>query len=245
MRLPFLKLFQNAWVRARTLASLLRGAFDSMGNQELLFKWAAMGLQVDLWQVALEMSPEEGPITGVFEDDDPASLLAAWLSWDGDPSALLSAFLRVHLVELRDGGFFVVGLPQYQEVLEERRRDTLRKQRDSLKKQFQRETNPDRREELQAELETVEGQLEDIQRRSKDVRRNSDGIPPETPPPGGSRRKSAGTPADSGGSPPTGAGRPVDSGSVPVGFRRNSGGNVVSGGIHPSDADADADGRSF
>src|SRR4051812_4519671 len=104
MRLPFLKLYQDAFVRARTMAPSLD-----------LEPYAALGLQATLWAWGLDMSPEE-EVTGVFEDraGDPAGLIADAVGWKGSKEKLLTAFIRVHVIELRPPrSFFIVGLHQY------------------------------------------------------------------------------------------------------------------------------------
>lgn len=148
MRLPFIQVDQDAWARAKTL-----GRFLKTTRRE------AFGVQADLWQWGLEMSPEDR-IDGVFIDPEPAELLAGALEWKGSAEGLLQALIRAQLVDLVDGGVRIRGLERYDEIIQERKAEAQRK-RDAA----------------------AERKREEERRRSSagsppDVRRNSGGIHP-------------------------------------------------------------------
>lgn len=90
MRIPFLKIDQDALVRARTMSRLLK--------QPL---YAGIGIANELFAWALDMAPEhngEVDLSGRIADEDPAALIAAAVGWEGDPRALLVALIRVGFV---------------------------------------------------------------------------------------------------------------------------------------------------
>lgn len=109
MRLPFLKIQQDAFPRAKMLAGFLRTS-----------RREALGLVLDLWAWGLDLTPEDQPpeSIGVFHDKDPGGLLAAALEWRDGPDCLMDAMTRAGFVELVDGGLRVRGLDEYATALE-------------------------------------------------------------------------------------------------------------------------------
>lgn len=92
MRLPFIQLKQDAIVKARTMARLLK-----------IPAYAGIGLAGELFVWAVDMAPEndDGQVdwSGDLGKEDPAPLVAAAVGWDGDPDALLAAMIRVGFVQ--------------------------------------------------------------------------------------------------------------------------------------------------
>ncbi len=95
MRLPFVQLKQDAIVKARTMARLLK-----------IPAYAGIGLAGELFVWALDMAPEfaDGTVdwSGDLGKEDPAPLVAAAVGWEGDPEQLLAAFVRVGFVQAPD-----------------------------------------------------------------------------------------------------------------------------------------------
>jgi hypothetical protein len=112
MRLPFLKIQQDAFMRAK-----LAGGYLRTSRRE------ALGMAADLWAWGVDMTPEgiDPGLIGCFFDDDPAGVLAAALEWRDGPDALFSAFVRAGFIEplhvavgdsdaRKIGGFRIKGL---------------------------------------------------------------------------------------------------------------------------------------
>lgn len=109
MRLPFFQMTQDALVRARTMAGILKiPAAHGIGLAASLFVWA------------LEMATSDD-LTGQIADENPAEVVAAAVGWDGDAIKLYSAMCRVGFIErsqkLEDGFDRVRGLDRYADAL--------------------------------------------------------------------------------------------------------------------------------
>jgi hypothetical protein len=118
MRLPFLQVDQDALVRARTMARLLK-----------IPEPHGVGLAVSLFAWGLEMAGEDD-LSGRIVDDQPAEMVAAGVGWERDPGELYKAFQRVGFIELAPADAEadrIKGLDRYESVLEERRKDRERK----------------------------------------------------------------------------------------------------------------------
>lgn len=94
----------------------------------------SMGHLLDLWRMGVSMTPDGEPITGIFEDENPAELVESGLEWTGERGLLYRALVRAGLVrELGPGSreglqrFEIRGLPRYEELREKRKRDAERK----------------------------------------------------------------------------------------------------------------------
>jgi hypothetical protein len=95
VRLPFIQLKQDAIVKARTMARLLK-----------IPAYAGIGLAGELFVWALDMAPEDesGNVdwSGDLGKGNPAELVAAAVGWEGDQEQLLAAFIRVGFVQAAD-----------------------------------------------------------------------------------------------------------------------------------------------
>ncbi len=111
MRLPYLQVTQETWTNARVLARLLGTT-----------RREAFAIVCDLWVWAFELGPDDRAPDGCCIDPDAAEMLAGALEWDGDAEKLLSAMLKIGLVEKLEIGLRVRGMDRYKRTWEKNRR---------------------------------------------------------------------------------------------------------------------------